>query len=200
MKIPNTKFQIPNTDMAVYGIALILLLGFGSVLAIRPSVMAARTVKKQTPKVVVVKPAQAPAPVPQSTTPPPPSPKISEPITVAPAPTQAPVVSVAPTPLPVVVPKTTAVVKIAGVGTYTVEIKEGDTALDVLKNAASENGFSVATTTYSFGIMVDGIAGQMAAGTNFWSFYYNGAQSMVGAADQTINNGDNTEWRFESWQ
>jgi hypothetical protein len=195
----NPKDIIHKSDIVVYLTLFILLLGFGAVLMVRPTVMSAREIKKVTPKVVAVKPAEAPAPVPQNTTPPPPPPKISEPVVSVPTPAQAPAVSVAPTPLPVV-PKNLATVKISGLGTYVVEIKEGDTALDVLRNAANQNGFSIATTTYSFGIMVDGIGGQMAAGTNFWSFYYNGAQSMVGAADQIINNGDTTEWRFESWQ
>ena len=103
---------------------------------------------------------------------------------------------------PVVPPvqKDSVDVKISGFGTYTVELKSGDTAFDALKRAASQNGFSLEYKVYSFGVMISKIGSTEAQGTYYWALYYNGGYSSVGASDLKLKNKDVTEWRYETWQ
>jgi len=100
---------------------------------------------------------------------------------------------------PPLAPKDTMAVKITGLGTYTVEVKAGDTAFDVLKKAAAQNGFSLEYQVYSFGVMVSKIGATETKGTYYWALYYNGGYSSVGASDLAVKNKDVTEWRYESW-
>jgi hypothetical protein len=96
--------------------------------------------------------------------------------------------------------KTTARVKIAGLGNFAVELKDGDNAFDLLKRAAAENGFSV---DYSFdpkwGAFINAINGKANKDPYYWSLYYKGKASEVGASLLKVNRNDVTEWRFESW-
>ena len=101
---------------------------------------------------------------------------------------------------PPAAPANTADVKITGLGVYTVEIKEEETAFDALKKAASKNNFSLKYETYSFGVMITKIGAVEAQGTYYWALYYNGGYSNVGASELILNNKDVTEWRYESWQ
>lgn len=111
-----------------------------------------------------------------------------------------------PEPTPIPTPTVTQVVKqvtveIQGQGTYKVELKDGDNAYTVLARAASENNFTLNTIDYggSLGIMITGIGGVNAHDNYFWSFYYNGVASMVGASSQVVNDGDATSWKYETW-
>jgi len=95
----------------------------------------------------------------------------------------------------------TASIAITGLGTFNkVAIKDGDTAMDVLRKVANENGFIIKYKKYSFGIMITAIGGKKAKGTYYWALYYNGSYSNVGASELKILNNDTIEWRYESWK
>lgn len=97
------------------------------------------------------------------------------------------------------VKKDTVEMDITGLGKYKVEIKEGDTAFDALKRAASQNVFPIGYKIYSFGMMVSKIGSNESQGTYYWALYYNGGYSMVGSSDLLIKDKDIIEWRYESW-
>lgn len=82
---------------------------------------------------------------------------------------------------------------------YEIKINEGDDAFTVLMRAASTKSFSVGYKTYSFGNMITEIAGKKAEGTYYWALYYNDEYSMAGAGELVVKEGDNIEWRYESW-
>ena len=103
-------------------------------------------------------------------------------------------------PSPQPVPVSKANVKIGGLGEYSVELKEKDTAFDILLRTAEKNNFSVKYSYFEgIGYFVEGIAGTFAHDNYYWAFYFNGAYSMVGASAQPVSDGDITEWKFENW-
>jgi hypothetical protein len=72
---------------------------------------------------------------------------------------------------------------------------DGRSALDLLK----EKYPGVETKQFSFGEMVNAIAGVKAEeGKNFWSFYVNGQQAQVGASQYVTKNGEKIEWKLEN--
>lgn len=97
-------------------------------------------------------------------------------------------------------PKEKASVTIQGIGSFNIEITNNETAFSLLQKAATENGFTVESTTYEgLGAFVTAIAGIKPEGNQYWAFYYNGQYSMVGASAQAISEGDTTFWRLESF-
>lgn len=116
---------------------------------------------------------------------------------------QTATVSAIPVPQTPVAPvKKTAKVSIANLGSFIVEIKEGDNAFEILKRAAEEHNFVL---DYSvdprWGAFLNGIGGvqnNFKTGT-YWTLYYNGKAAEVGASSININKNDVTEWRYESW-
>lgn len=76
--------------------------------------------------------------------------------------------------------------------------------LDAAINATGDD-FAVTTTSYSFGLMIDSIAGvdpsTMAGEFNgaYWSLYHNGALSMVGIADLELDPDSVVTWRVDTW-
>ena len=82
--------------------------------------------------------------------------------------------------------------KIDGETIQTLSIKDGSTALDLLKMS-----HDLKTKNYgSLGELIIGIDGRMADGQNFWEFFINNKSSNVGASSYTLKNGDVIEWRF----
>ncbi|MFA5158648.1 MAG: DUF4430 domain-containing protein [Patescibacteria group bacterium] len=97
------------------------------------------------------------------------------------------------------VEKNEATVTIQNVGSYKVALESGDNAFSILKRAATEHGFPLTYDTYSFGVFITGIGGIVPSGNQFWSFYYNGTFSNVGASDQPVKKGDNTFWQLSTF-
>ena len=90
---------------------------------------------------------------------------------------------------------------IENVGVYTVvDLETDDTAFSILLKAGQENGFSVDYQTYEgMGAFVTCISGICGHDNYYWAFYYNGGYSMVGASSQSVKDGDETAWKFESF-
>lgn len=85
--------------------------------------------------------------------------------------------------------------------TYEASINEGDSALDVLRNAASENGFELAFQKFEgMGEFVSGIDGQVGGDDNFWGFYVNGEMAEVGAGVYEVKSGDLIEFIWTPMQ
>jgi len=95
--------------------------------------------------------------------------------------------------------KNQATVTIENVGSYKVDLQSSDNAFEVLKRAATENGFSLDYDTYSFGVFVKNIGGITPANNQYWAFYFNGAFSQVGASDQPVQKGDSIFWQLTSF-
>jgi uncharacterized coiled-coil protein SlyX len=90
-------------------------------------------------------------------------------------------------------------VTVQGVGSYKVDVASGDNAFTSLKKASKIGGFPIDYQSYSYGVFITSIGGQMATGNQYWAFYYNGNYSNVGASDQKISDNDTTFWRLESF-
>ena len=97
------------------------------------------------------------------------------------------------------VEKNEATVTIQNVGSYKVELEADNNAFTVLQRAAAEHGLPLTYDTYSFGVFITGIGGIVPSGNQFWSFYYNGTFSNVGASDQPVKKGDNTFWQLSTF-
>jgi hypothetical protein len=74
------------------------------------------------------------------------------------------------------------------------EIKEGTTALELLKST-----HTVETKEFvGIGAYVTSVNGNKeTTGKNFWALYVNGKQSQVGASEYIVKNGDKIEWKLE---
>jgi hypothetical protein len=101
--------------------------------------------------------------------------------------------SPSPTPIP------TVTIKIQHLGTFTPEVRAGDTALSVLHRVGEQNGFQVRTTQYWFGEFVDCIGDLCFDDHHYWAFYFNGQYSNIGASAQSIVAGDTSEWKWEEF-
>lgn len=88
---------------------------------------------------------------------------------------------------------------IENVGSYKVDLQNGDNAFTVLERASAENGFTLTYDTYSFGVFITGIGGITPTGNQYWAFYYNGAYSNVGASSQPVQKGDTIVWRLATF-
>ena len=97
-------------------------------------------------------------------------------------------------------PKDQVSVSIQNVGSYKVDLKTNDTAFTVLARAASENNFALNYQNYTgMGAFVTGIRDINPTGNQYWSFYYNGKISDVGASSQSVSGGDTTFWELASF-
>lgn len=198
------KIKIKKADLLIYGLGIILALAFIGVVMIRPRVLAARETKKALPVAVSTPSVKKPETTPATATVPVQQPAIADVAPrLAPAPVATPAAVQSP-PAEPVIPKESTKVTIEGLGTYEVDLNAGDTALDVLKNAAAVNGFTVQSTTYSFGVMIDAIAGQSGDATHYWSFYCPGTidagsdgSCNVGASLHLVLNNEETIWKYE---
>ena len=92
-----------------------------------------------------------------------------------------------------------ATVIIENVGSYKINLQNGDNAFTVLERASAENGFALTYDTYPFGVFITGIGGITPTGNQYWAFYYNGAYSNVGASSQPVQKGDSIVWRLATF-
>ena len=77
---------------------------------------------------------------------------------------------------------------------------EGPTALDVVKNAVAQCGYSYHITDTSFGPYLDQIGSDQAAGLIGWLYLVNFTAPAVGAADYTLKTGDSITWYYGDYQ
>lgn len=94
-----------------------------------------------------------------------------------------------------------ATVSVQNVGSYKVDLKAGDTAFSILQRAADNNNFKIDATNFGgdMGYMVNSIDGIVPVGKQYWSFYYNGKYSDVGASGQPVSTGDTIFWELASF-
>jgi len=82
-----------------------------------------------------------------------------------------------------------------------------DSGWSLLNAAVNSTGatFQLNTTQYSFGLMVDSIAGvdpsQMSGNFSgaYWSLYHNGALSMIGITELELDSDSVITWRVDTW-
>lgn len=81
---------------------------------------------------------------------------------------------------------------------YDMKVESEVIVLDLLKQAGTEQGFSVGIKSYDFGDMVEEIAGVKndAATQTYWSFKVNGTFSNEGASTAKAKAGDSVEWIY----
>ncbi len=84
---------------------------------------------------------------------------------------------------------------VESVQTFVYEGVEGKTALELLKEKAD-----IQAQESSIGSFVTSINGTENTSEQFWMYYVNGEQALVGADQYQTKNGDQIEWRFESIQ
>ncbi len=90
---------------------------------------------------------------------------------------------------------------IAGTSTYTAEVQQGETVLEVMETLASTTSFTFSGKTYpSLGLFVESINGTPSAGDKYWSLYLNGTSSPVGVSQAQVSPGDKIEWKLEASQ
>jgi drug/metabolite transporter (DMT)-like permease len=77
-----------------------------------------------------------------------------------------------------------------------VRVREGETALAVLKKSAS-----ITTQTSSYGILVESINGDI-NGTQkkYWTYLINGKEAPVGAGVYKVKQGDIITWKFTAYE
>ena len=95
--------------------------------------------------------------------------------------------------------KNQATVTIENIGSFKVDLQEGDNAFLVLKRAAEENSFPFEYKNYSFGVFITSIGNIAPKDNQFWAFYFNGAFSQVGASDQPVKKGDSIFWQLTTF-
>ena len=82
-----------------------------------------------------------------------------------------------------------------------------DSAWSLMNTAvtSTNDAFALNTTQYTFGIMVNSIAGvdpsQMSGNFSgaYWSLYHNGALSMVGVTELELDSDSVITWRVDTW-
>ncbi len=81
---------------------------------------------------------------------------------------------------------------------------DGWSLLNAAVNSTGDT-FQLNTTQYSFGLMVDSIAGvdpsQMSGNFSdaYWSLYHNGALSMIGITELELDSDSVITWRVDTW-
>ena len=81
---------------------------------------------------------------------------------------------------------------------FALELKEGMTAFDLLKNKTDESAIVLETKTYDVGIFVESIGGKKnGAGGKYWLYYVNGEMPSVAADKKELKTGDKVEFKFE---
>lgn len=79
-----------------------------------------------------------------------------------------------------------------------IEVADGSSALDQLRQFAGERSLPMATKDYGgLGTMVEQIGTlKSGMGGKYWHFYVNGKLAPVGAGAYVLKSGDSIEWRF----
>ncbi|OGY45103.1 MAG: hypothetical protein A2729_05450 [Candidatus Buchananbacteria bacterium RIFCSPHIGHO2_01_FULL_39_14] len=75
----------------------------------------------------------------------------------------------------------------------------GTTALDLIKNAALNCGYTYNITQESFGPYLRAINDEVAEGLTGWLYFVNHISPAVGAADYLLKPGDEVLWYFGNW-
>lgn len=85
-----------------------------------------------------------------------------------------------------------------GTSTYSLPVHANETALDLMRTAASSTSFRFSGKEYpSMGLFVDSIDGIPSHNGMDWFLYLNGKSSELGASEAPVHAGDVVEWRFE---
>lgn len=83
------------------------------------------------------------------------------------------------------------------VRTMNFDLTGSETALDILIRASLRENFTVDTTRYDFGVMVDAIENIGGEENRYWLYYVNGEAATVGADAYKVKPGDIIEFRYE---
>ena len=75
----------------------------------------------------------------------------------------------------------------------------GNTALDLVKNAASVCGYTYNITQESYGLYLRGINNEEAQGMSGWLYFVNNISPLVGADSYTLAAGDEVLFYFGEW-
>ncbi|MBA3047734.1 DUF4430 domain-containing protein [Candidatus Falkowbacteria bacterium] len=75
----------------------------------------------------------------------------------------------------------------------------GDTALEVVENAAEICGYSYVITDSSFGSYLSQINNESGSGMIGWMYFVNYESPLIGAADYTLSQGDEVLWYYGEW-
>ena len=74
---------------------------------------------------------------------------------------------------------------------------QNKTPLALLKNAASQNGFTVESQNSTNGPSVQSIGGIAGDDKYFWGYYVNGQMGNTASEQYQLTQGDRVEWKFE---
>jgi hypothetical protein len=88
---------------------------------------------------------------------------------------------------------------IESIGNYKVDWSNGDSAWDIMKKASAKYHFDMTYKIYPFGIYVMMIGDKKSEGNYYWSLYYNGSYSMLGASDLKVQANDEISWKYETF-
>jgi hypothetical protein len=80
--------------------------------------------------------------------------------------------------------------------TYSGQVREAVTVLELLKQTAGENKIAYETKDYDFGTMVEAIEGKKNNADKVWIYYVNGKAGEVGAGEKQVQSGDMVEWKY----
>lgn len=76
---------------------------------------------------------------------------------------------------------------------------DGETALDVVKNAAESCGYTYVIQDTPYGPYLSKINNEEAAGMSGWMYFVNYKSPPVGAADYLLSEGDEVLWYYGDW-
>ena len=80
-----------------------------------------------------------------------------------------------------------------------VELEEGDTAYDMLEEAADKHDKALDVTEYEgMGVFLNSIGDVAASGDNWWAFQVNGEMASVGMSAYEVENADNIKFQVDS--
>jgi len=81
---------------------------------------------------------------------------------------------------------------------FTVEMGEGTTAFDLLKDKTGELSINLETKSYDLGIFIEAL-GERRNGEDgkYWLYYINDEMPMTASDKQPVNSGDKIEFKFQ---
>lgn len=81
--------------------------------------------------------------------------------------------------------------------TYKLEVKAGETLIELMQNAQNEKLLTFKTKNYSYGDFIYEINGTANNNSIYWFLYVNGKRTPVGASQQKVYADDIIEWKYE---
>jgi hypothetical protein len=72
----------------------------------------------------------------------------------------------------------------------------GQTAYGVLQTLVEQEGFSIETEQYDFGVFVKEMNGRASSGEKAWIYFVNGESGNVSADNYLLEPGDAVEWKY----